>query len=362
MPAEMSRFVYSTFVPSIARTEIRSSPSRVTSASLPSGAIAAWLVPDFSSAAVTLPAGVTVLPWIVKIDTVPSPRFATSASVPWRLMETPAGALPVSSVAMMRGGVALRSTTDMVLLGIRLVASFGSSFSLAVTRASDSSGATATLNGGPTTLPGTSSSATTFGGQALRSMTVSVSGGGLFTTVVTPLTRATLLSLVDRSSCPWATGTNAKTASRAMRATSRGGFIGTSSRFLGRRRTEDQVPPTNARYTALHDSRASVERAARARRSPRWRVRNLLAAHALAVPAQPHQPLAPRGRPGLDHRGHGRRPRRHARLVGTRVRLIPCWPAGARRPRHALPSRPHGKRGLAHGALADPALVHAGGG
>ncbi len=138
----------------------------------------------------------------MKTDTVPSARLATSASVPARLIETPAGALPVSSVAMMRGGVALRSTTDIVLFGMRLVGSFGSSFSLAVTSASDSSGATATLKGGPTTLPGTSSSATTFGGQLLMSITVNVSGGGLFTTVATPLTSTTLLSLVDRSNCP----------------------------------------------------------------------------------------------------------------------------------------------------------------
>src|SRR2546425_9198846 len=65
MPAEMSRLVYSTFVPSMDRTEIRSSPSRVTSASLPSGEIAAWLVPDFSSATVTLPAGVPRFPLVV---------------------------------------------------------------------------------------------------------------------------------------------------------------------------------------------------------------------------------------------------------------------------------------------------------
>jgi hypothetical protein len=61
----MSRLVYSTLVPSIESTEMRSSPSRLTSASLPSGEIVAWLVPDLSSAMVTLPAGVTVLPWIV---------------------------------------------------------------------------------------------------------------------------------------------------------------------------------------------------------------------------------------------------------------------------------------------------------
>src|SRR5262245_51161935 len=117
---------------------------------------------------------------------------------------------------MIRGGDALRSTTDIVLLAIRLVGSFGSSFSFAVTSASDSSGASATLNGGPTTLPGTSSSATTFGGQLLMSTTVSVSGGGLFTTVVTPLTSPTLLSLVDRSSWPCAAWTTISPASRTM--------------------------------------------------------------------------------------------------------------------------------------------------
>jgi hypothetical protein len=113
----------------------------------------------------------------------------------------------------------------MVLLAIRFVGSFGSSFSLAVTSASDSSGATATLNGGPTTLPGTSSSATTFGGHALMSMTESVSGGGLFTTVVVPLTRVTLLSLVDRSSCPWAVGTNATRVSSTTMPARRSGFM-----------------------------------------------------------------------------------------------------------------------------------------
>ena len=78
----MSRLVYSTFVPSILSTEILLSPSRVTSAILPSGVNAAWLVPDFSSAMVILPTGLTVVPWIEKTDTVPSLRLATSASVP----------------------------------------------------------------------------------------------------------------------------------------------------------------------------------------------------------------------------------------------------------------------------------------
>src|SRR5207249_9873324 len=117
----------------------------------PAGGPAAWSVAELWSAAGSLPAGVTGLPWGGSKATVPSPRLATSASVPARLIETPAGALPVSSVAMIRGGAALRSTTDIVLFGMRLVGSPGSSFSLAVTSASDSSGETATLKGGPTT-------------------------------------------------------------------------------------------------------------------------------------------------------------------------------------------------------------------
>src|SRR5881296_3585531 len=254
---------------------------------------------------------------------------------------------------MMRGGVALRSTTDIVLLGMRLVGSPGSSFSLAVTSAIDSSGATATLNGGPTTLPGTSSSATTCGGQLLMSITVRVSGGGFFTTVATPLTSVTLLSLVDRSSCACARGTTLSTASGTTTTARRSGFMEPppmvdGAAWSGRRRIEDQVRLANARYTASHDARPSVDGAARARRHPRGRSRNLLAAHAAAVSAQPHQSVAPRGRPRLDHRRHRRRPRRHARPVGAR-------------PRDALPSRSHGQRGLALGALEDRALVHAGG-
>src|SRR5438309_392509 len=309
---------------------------------------------------VTLPAGVTVLPWIVKTDTVPSPRLATSARVPWRVIETPAGFLPVSSVAMTFGGVDVRSTTDIVLLGIRLVGSLGSSFSLAVTSASDSSGVTATLKGGPTTLPGTSTSAITFGGQLLMSMTVNVSGGGLFTTVATPLTSVTLLSLVESKSCPCAAGTRTSTASRTTTVASRGGFIGVLPIGDGRR-IEDQVPSTNARYTAPHDSRSSVDHCARPRRCRDRRARHRLAAYAAAVSAQPHQPVAARGRRRLDHHGHGCRARRHARPVGAHLRDAPRRPARPSRARHAFPSGPHRQRGLAHGAVEDRALVHAGG-
>src|SRR5438132_2766353 len=266
---------------------------------------------------------------------------------------------------MIFGGVAFKSTTDIVLLGIRLVGSPGSSVSLAVTSASDSSGVTATLKGGPTTLPGTSTSATTFGGQLLRSMTVNVSGGGLFTVVATPLTSVTLLSLVESRSCPCATGTMTRTTSRATTVASRNGFIacppGVSIAVrVDRRRIEDQVPSTNARYTAPHDTRPSVDHCARPRRRRERRARHRLAAHAAAVSAQPHQPVAARGRRRLDHRGHGRRARRHARPVGAHLRDVPRRPARASRARHTLPSGPHRQRGLAHGAVEDRALVHAG--
>src|SRR4029450_11956991 len=185
---------------------------------------------------------------------------------------------------MIRGGVSFRPTTDIVLFGMRLVESAGPSFSLAVTSASDSSGETATLKGGPTTLPGTSSRSVSWN----------------------------LLPNVDR------------------------------------RRIEDQVRSGNARYTASHGARASVDGTARARRRPRGRAWNLLAAYAAAVSAQPHQLVAARRRPGLDHRRHGRRPRRHACALGAHLRDAPRRPSGAARARDALPSRPHGQRRLAH--------------
>ena len=65
------------------------------------------------------------------------------------------------------------------------------------TSAMSSFGDTATLVGGPATLLGTSISASTLGGVALRSMNVTVSGGGLFCTSDLPLTSLTLASLAE---------------------------------------------------------------------------------------------------------------------------------------------------------------------
>src|SRR2546430_4260863 len=164
----MSRLVYSTFVPSIESTEILLSPSRVTSAIVPSGVKVTWLVPDFSSAIVTLPTGVTVLPEIVNTDTVPSLRLATSASVPWRLIEMPAALLPASSVVMTAGGDAFRSMTDTRVSGTVLVGSLGSTLLDEPTSARLSSGVRATLRGGPPTPPAAGRPATHPGGEALR--------------------------------------------------------------------------------------------------------------------------------------------------------------------------------------------------
>src|SRR5688572_10346463 len=197
MPAERSRLVYSTLVPSTESTEMKWSPSRVTSAVLPSGVNITWLAPEFAGPTWTLPTGVTVLPWIVNTDTEPSPRLATRASVPCRLMDRPAGEAPVSRVARTRGGFDWRSITDMRLSLTVLVRSAGSTFIAEVTRASPSSGVMATENGGPTTLAGTGISAVARGGLALRSMTVMVSGAGFWTTCTAPFTSITLLSFAE---------------------------------------------------------------------------------------------------------------------------------------------------------------------
>ena len=144
-------------------------------------------------------------------------------------MERPAGDLPASSVATTRGGVARRSTTDTRVSAVCRVGSAGSTFWAAVTSARDWSGVSATLSGGPTTLAGTAISATIRGGDAARSSTVSVSGGGLATTRVTPSTRMALLSFAETASSATVfslsfsgrTTTSRRARSRAGRAAQR---------------------------------------------------------------------------------------------------------------------------------------------
>src|SRR5207249_960559 len=112
-------------------------------------------------------------------------------------MEIPAAPLPASSDAITFGGFAFRSMTVTRLSGACFVPSAGSTLLDAVTIARLSSGVTAMLSGGPTTLTGAGTSAITRGGEALRSMTETVSGGALGTTVTTPFRLTTLLSFAD---------------------------------------------------------------------------------------------------------------------------------------------------------------------
>src|SRR6187399_2736966 len=133
----MSRFAYSTRVPAMVRIEIRLSPFRVTYAFVPSGEMATWAGTDSGGPRSTRPAGLTVLPAIVKTDTVPSKRLATSASVPAGLIDTPDAPLPACSVASTFTGDAWRSITVSRLSGTVLVGSAGSIFVDAVTSAID---------------------------------------------------------------------------------------------------------------------------------------------------------------------------------------------------------------------------------
>src|SRR5262249_4988646 len=139
-----------------------------------------------------------------KTETVPSDRLATSASVPARLIDTPAAPCPACNCAETLGGEALRSMTVSLSLGTVFFGSAGSIFEAPVTSAKLSSRAIAPLDGGPITLVGAGISATTLGGVALRSMTVTESAGGLAGTAFTPSTRTAFPSLAESASSPLA--------------------------------------------------------------------------------------------------------------------------------------------------------------
>src|SRR5258708_9701240 len=161
MPAEISRLASSTLVPSIESTEILVSAARVTGAVLPSGVMATWLGPDFSSPRLIFLTGVSVVPAMKNTDTVLSERFATSAGALARLIDTPGAPLPACSCAETLGGEDLRSTTGSLSSGTVFFGSLGSTLYAPVTSAKLSSRATAPPKGGPTTLAGAGSPATT---------------------------------------------------------------------------------------------------------------------------------------------------------------------------------------------------------
>src|SRR6516225_5002358 len=166
--------------------------------------MATWLGPDLSSPKLTLPTGVSVWPAMEKTETVPSDRLATSARVPARLIDTPAAPCPACNCAATLGGEALRSITVTLSSGTVFFGSAGSILDAPVTSAKLSSRAIATLDGGPITLVGAGISATTLGGVALRSMTVTESAGGLAGTAFTPSMRTAFPSLAESASSPLA--------------------------------------------------------------------------------------------------------------------------------------------------------------
>src|SRR5215471_11408539 len=263
-PAAICRFVTSTLLPSMDSTEMRLSPSRVTSALLPSGVNTTWQGPESGAPILTVPAGVTVVPLIVNTETVPSERFATNASVPALLMETPAAPLPACRVARTFGTVGAplapaptaerrratrlgfkgeRSITVSLSSGTCLVGSPASICIAPVTRAMSSLGDMATLIGGPTTLVGASISANTLGGDARRSMKVTVSAPP-FCTSVLPFTSLSLASLAEIAISASAGTAQPSPTSAAATTASNPSLIATSPERLGLQPTP-RVPPAH---------------------------------------------------------------------------------------------------------------------
>src|SRR5438105_7296432 len=178
---------------------MRWSPSRVTNALEPFGVNTTWLGLDLSLPSESLAIGSTVLPFSRSTDTVPSSRLATSASVERPLIDTPAAPAPTLTVWITLGGAACRSITLSTLSDTS--ASFTARLP-EVTSAKDSSGATATATGGPMTVVGAWTSATSRGAGPRRSITATVSGGGSVSTFTTPLSSTALPSLADSAIQP----------------------------------------------------------------------------------------------------------------------------------------------------------------
>ena len=94
-----------------------------------------WLGPEFASPSLIFSFSLHLPPAFARTETVPSLRFATSASVPALLIDTPAAPFPTLTVSTIFGGEALRSMTASLSSGAILVGSLGSIFIAEVTRA-----------------------------------------------------------------------------------------------------------------------------------------------------------------------------------------------------------------------------------
>src|SRR5256885_3753854 len=147
-----------------------------------------------------------------------------------------------------------------------------------------------------------------------------------------------------------------------------GGAIICENSHLSPRETfgfySDLLAPSKARDPRI-DPRVSARRAACARRDPAGRARRALAAHAAAVCARSHQPLAARRRirrkRGLDIHRLRHRGRRHARAVGAYLRRTHRGAPDPAPRCHAPSSRPRGSRLVADRAHRRRVLDAAGG-
>ena len=142
---------------------------------LPSFPKARPLAPDWSPNA-TLPAGSRCLSLTVNIETDPSARLATSASVPSGDRRTVVAPAPACSTWVTCGGVVVRSSTETVSSHAMPSGTAGSALVAAVRIAQLESAAIQTAKGGPTTEPGTSMVPTMRGGFWPTSIRSTVSG------------------------------------------------------------------------------------------------------------------------------------------------------------------------------------------
>src|SRR5262249_26131814 len=144
--------------------------------------------------------------WRGRKKRAPAPpgRWPTRGRAPARLTHPPAAPCPACNCAETLGGEALRSITVSLSSGTVFFGSAGSILDAPVTCVKVSSRAIATLEGGASTLTGPATSALILGGVALRSITVTESARGLAGAALTPSMRTVLPSLAESASSPLA--------------------------------------------------------------------------------------------------------------------------------------------------------------
>src|SRR5262249_38962087 len=164
MPVVSGRGSTVTFVPSMCSTLTMLSPPRDSSAVLPSCVKTMPLGSEPLLPRSSLPTGVSRLSATLNTDTVPSVRFAISASAPSGETRTVVAPRPEVRLCTILGGLTARSITLTRSSGPVPPLPWGSDLVADVTMAQLWSLATHAAVGGPTTLPGTSIVALMTGG------------------------------------------------------------------------------------------------------------------------------------------------------------------------------------------------------